>query len=126
MSSKYTTQDLVLLEKLLEKKLFTLAAARQKVMKSPEELEELELTTQILKFVQHIAQREVRELRFEELHPHTTFHKSSTDPALTSGVDMTFVGVPQPLKIVQEQPQETICTNCKQKNPYATHCVHRI
>lgn len=111
MSSMYTPDDADRLEQLLEKKLFSLAALRQKPGKTIEELEELELTIQILKFVQHLAQKEGREIRYRQLMPSAPdyFHQSVSTNAVSIDTSVS-----------------TICTNCKQKNPSATHCVHNM
>lgn len=72
--------------------------------------DELVLTTSLLKFVQSLVQRELRKIDDENLWLKST---------LSSQVSATPV-------IYKMVVNATICTNCREKHPHMTHCVHAM
>ena len=123
----YTTKELQHLEKILEKKLFDLEIAEQNAKTPTNEMSELSLTKNILKFVQYLVIKEMSQFGF--LKP--------TDPSSGVGVGSGLLdsfydygygtggSVPMPNTSSFNIDTSTICENCRMKNPQQTHCVHR-
>ena len=98
-------EELKRLESLLTLKLEKLSS-EQNVQN-----DELVLTASILKFVQTLVQREVRKIDDEK------FWISPSSPIFSQSISA-------PPAIYKMVANATICTNCREKHPNMTHCVH--
>lgn len=116
MSFTYSTKELQILEQMLEKKLFDLKAAQASAKSPPGEFDELSLTTNILKFVQYLVNRELSSMGFWRQSP-------LSDPPYTYGYGSVTPSVSSVTLGTLET--STICENCRAKNPTHTHCVHK-
>jgi hypothetical protein len=116
MSFTYSTKELQELEKMLEMKLFSLKAAQQSASAPPGELDELSLTTNILKFVQYLVNREMTDMGFWR-----------QSPLAATPYTFGYGSYPNVSSIsVSLADTSTICENCRMKNPSNTHCVHKV
>jgi hypothetical protein len=119
MSFTYSTKELQLLEQMLEKKLFDLKVAQASAKTPPGEFDELSLTTNILKFVQYLVNKELSNMGFWRSPP-------LSDPPYTYGYgSVTSTGGAIMPSVASVSDTSTICENCRQKNPSHTHCVHK-
>jgi hypothetical protein len=117
MSFTYSTKELQNLEQMLEKKLFDLKVAQQGAKTPPGEFDELSLTTNILKFVQYLVNRELSQMGFWRQSP-------LSDPPYTYGYGSVTSTGGAVMPSVSDT--STICENCRQLNPTHTHCVHKV
>jgi hypothetical protein len=123
MSFTYSTKELQNLEQMLEKKLFDLKVAQQGAKTPPGEFDELSLTTNILKFVQYLVNRELSELGHWRKNPLSPL----SDPPYTYGYgSVTSTGGAVMPNVSSVSDTSTICENCRQLNPTHTHCVHKV
>ena len=118
MSFTYSTKELQELEKMLELKLFSIRVGQANKTLTDDQLFEINLTTNILKFVQYLVNKELTDLGHWRA-------PAMTDPPLA----YTYGSYPNTLPPVIMAPPgvvvtSTICENCRQKNPTHTHCVH--
>lgn len=116
MSFTYSSKELQELEKMLEKKLFDLKVAQSSAKSPPSAFDELSLTTNILKFVQYLVNRELSNMGFWRQSP-------LSDPPFSYGAN-SYPNISSIDSVVTTT--STICENCRQKNPTHTHCVHRM
>lgn len=124
MSFTYSTKELTELEKMLELKLFSLKVAQANKSLTDDQTFEMNLTTNILKFVQYLVNRELTNMGFWR-------SPAMSDPTF-SGYGYGYGSYPNTVpSAVPSMPSvsidsATICENCRMKNPSNTHCVHKV